>query len=58
MECPVCKHCDHNELDLHSDGFAKDIIECDDCGTIWLDDHGTANIIKKPGEQPSYSVAH
>lgn len=57
MECPVCKHSDHNELDLHSDGYAKDIIECSDCGTIWLDVDGMANIIHKPGETHTYRVA-
>ena len=58
MECPVCKHQNHNELDLHSDGYAKDIIECSDCGTIWLDEQGMANVIKQPGDQQSYSIAH
>lgn len=57
MECPVCKQCDHNELDLHSDGYAKDIIECSECGTIWVDDNGLANIIKQPGVQPSCTLA-
>ena len=58
MECPVCKHSNHNELDLYSDGYAKDIIECSHCGTIWLDDQGMANIIKASGEDSSDSAAY
>ena len=58
MLCPVCNNRNHNEIDLHSDGYAKDIIECTTCGTIWLDDHGHANIIKQSTEQVAYATAH
>ena len=50
MKCPVCQHIDHNEIDLHCDGYAQDIIECSVCGTIWSDDHGIAAIINQPSE--------
>lgn len=58
MKCPACNNCDHNEIDLHSDGYAKDIIECSTCGTLWLDDHGLANIIKQSTERPAFTTAH
>lgn len=51
MYCPHCNHQNHNEIDLHSDGYAKDIIECSDCGTIWIDNAGQAVIINKPAQQ-------
>jgi Zn ribbon nucleic-acid-binding protein len=35
MKCPICKCRDHIELDLHADGFAQDLRECSDCGSIW-----------------------
>lgn len=35
MECPVCKHKERAELDTHSDGFARDMIECGHCGALW-----------------------
>jgi len=57
-QCPVCKNVDHNEIDLHSDGYAKDIIECSTCGTIWLDDQGLANIIKASTEHTTQVAAH
>ena len=36
MECPVCHKKNHNEIDLHSDGYAKDLMECGDCGALWI----------------------
>lgn len=37
MNCP---HCDNKvgiEIDMHSDGYAKDLLECSSCGTVWLE---------------------
>ncbi|WP_020674763.1 hypothetical protein [Geopsychrobacter electrodiphilus] len=48
MNCPTCNHHNHNEVDLHSDGFAEGIIECSDCGTIWTNKLGQVNVINKP----------
>lgn len=36
MECPVCHKKNHIEIDLHSDGYAKDLMECGDCGALWI----------------------
>ena len=58
MKCPVCHNRNHNEIDLHSDGYAKDIIECSSCGTIWLDDNGLASIIKKSAEQTTSTTSN
>lgn len=35
MECPVCKHKEHLVVDTHADGYAKDLLECGDCGALW-----------------------
>lgn len=55
MKCPICDNINHNEIDLHSDGYAKNIIECSTCGTIWVDDNGLASVIKKSLECSAYS---
>lgn len=34
MNCPFCQHHDHLEIDLHSDGYSSDLIECSDCGAL------------------------
>ena len=36
MKCPICKSATSIEIDLHSDGYAKDLIECANCDAIWL----------------------
>lgn len=49
MKCPVCKtHEQQVEIDLHSDGFAENIITCRICGTIWSINHGLTEIVKDP----------
>jgi len=35
MDCPICHHSDHIEIDTHSDGFASNLQECGDCGSVW-----------------------
>lgn len=35
MECPVCHHKEHVEIDTHADGFATNLQECGDCGAVW-----------------------
>jgi len=34
MNCPYCDHQDHLEINLHSDGFSADLIECSECGAL------------------------
>lgn len=37
MKCPHCNEKKSIEIDMHSDGYAKDVLECNTCGTIWLE---------------------
>lgn len=37
MICPHCSSTRGIEIDMHSDGYAKDILECTICGTLWLE---------------------
>jgi len=37
MHCPKCNSKKGIEIDMHSDGYAKDLLECTSCGTIWLE---------------------
>ena len=40
MHCPHCNNEKGLEIDMHSDGYAKDILECNSCGTVWLEKFG------------------
>jgi uncharacterized Zn finger protein len=37
MHCPTCNDKKSIEIDMHSDGYAKDLLECTSCGTVWLE---------------------
>lgn len=45
MKCPVCKHSNYVEHDLHAEGFTEDIVECDICDTVWSVNHGMTEIV-------------
>ncbi len=51
MKCPACKSHDHHDIDLHSNGFTEDIMECRVCGTVWSVNHGVTEIVKDPQEK-------
>ena len=51
MKCPVCKNHEHTDLDLHSEGFTEDIMECRICGASWSVNHGVTEIIRDPQEK-------
>lgn len=36
MKCPICNTSNGIEIDMHSDGYAKDLLECSSCDAIWL----------------------
>ena len=36
MKCPICSCATSIEIDMHSEGYAKDLIECANCGGLWL----------------------
>ncbi len=57
MECPICNGKAHVELDLHSDGFAQDALECGDCGAIWSQTESSVNILKGPNPPAEQSYA-
>ena len=37
MHCPKCNSTKGIEIDMHSDGYAKDLLECTSCGTVWFE---------------------
>ncbi len=39
MECPICGGKKHVEIDTHSDGYAENLQECGDCGSVWIRKH-------------------
>jgi transcription elongation factor Elf1 len=34
MNCPFCNHKDHLEIDIHSDGYSDNLVECTECGAL------------------------
>ena len=46
MKCPVCKSHKVNEMDLHSEQFSENIVECAVCGTVWSINHGVMEVVK------------
>lgn len=37
MNCPKCNDNSNIEINLHSDGYADNLLECASCGTIWIE---------------------
>ncbi len=36
MKCPICSNKTGIEIDMHSDGYANDIMECTRCNALWI----------------------
>ena len=51
MRCPICKHHEHVDLELHAEGFYEGIITCPVCGAVWSVNHGVTEIVKDPMEK-------
>lgn len=47
MNCPHCNTTTGVEIDMHSDGYAKDILECNSCGTVWTEEDRKVVILSK-----------
>lgn len=51
MNCPYCDHQDHLEINLHSDGFSADLLECSECGALLTTKGATLVSVHGPSEQ-------
>lgn len=51
MKCPVCESHQHEDIELHVDGFTENIMECPSCGTTWSVNHGVTEVIDDPQEK-------
>ena len=47
MQCPHCNESKGIEIDMHSDGYAQDLLECTSCGTIWLEKQSEIIMVSK-----------
>lgn len=47
MQCPQCDNKKGIEIDMHSDGYAQDLLECTCCGTVWLEKHNEIIMVSK-----------
>ncbi|NJC87770.1 MAG: hypothetical protein FIB02_04440 [Desulfuromonas sp.] len=37
-ECPICHSVNRVQIDIHADGFARNLEECGVCGALWSQD--------------------
>lgn len=47
MNCPICNIATGIEIDIHSDGYAKDLFECTNCEAIWITDREGITLLNK-----------
>lgn len=47
MECPICNTRKGIEIDIHSDGYADNLLECACCGAVWISEFGEITMITK-----------
>lgn len=36
MNCPSCSSAKGVEVDMHADGYAPFLMECSECGSLWV----------------------
>lgn len=44
-ECPICHSIDRVEVDMHADGFARNLEECGVCGALWSQGKTRAKLV-------------
>jgi len=37
MKCPICRDHRKIEINIHSEGYAKNMLECTKCGAVWIE---------------------
>lgn len=47
MKCPICSNTSGIEIDIHSDGYADNLLECSICGALWINDLGRTVMLNK-----------
>ena len=47
MKCPICATRTGIEIDMHADGYAKNVLECTNCGALWVNDRTGIIIVNK-----------
>ncbi len=52
MKCLYCHHKDHLELDMHSDGYSSNLLECSECGALLKLDKYSLETIHGPTSPP------
>ena len=56
MKCPVCNNYEHQQIELHSEGFNEGLVECSVCGTSWSINHGLTEVVSDPLEKSFLSA--
>jgi len=46
MKCPVCRSYSSQEVDLHSEQFTEELVNCNVCGSEWAISHGLVEVVR------------
>jgi len=46
MKCPVCRSYSSQEVGLHSEQFAEELVKCNICGSEWAINHGLVEVVR------------
>jgi len=47
MHCPICNESTQIDIDIHADGYARDLVECSQCGALWLNEQDEITLLNK-----------
>ncbi len=47
MNCPICNSATSIEIDMHADGYAKNLMECAECEAIWFSENEEVVLLSK-----------
>jgi hypothetical protein len=45
MNCPICKSLNNDKIELFASQFNEQIIECNDCNSLWSIQHDMIDVI-------------
>jgi uncharacterized Zn finger protein len=45
MKCPICSNQNRIEIDIHSDGYSDNLLECSNCGALWINEFGEITLL-------------
>ena len=47
MKCPVCNNENRIEIHMHTEGYSDTLLECFECGALWLNEFDEIVLLNK-----------